>query len=230
MKPICIIPARSGSKSVPKKNIRKLGNHPLISYAIESALNSKLFEHVIVSTEDKTIADIALDYGAEVPFMRPKKLASDFTSTEEVLFHVIDKLKSLNIPCDTIALRDCTVPFIDVKDMRGTVNLFKHSLCDVACTAFKAHPSPYFQMMEFNKKGFLEISKSIKKEIFRRQDTPLVYVVDGFYVFSIDYLKHKKKILSGKILPYEITKEHGHMIDFEFDFKVADLLVKNNFH
>jgi len=95
MKPICIIAARGGSKGVPNKNIRLLGKKPLIAHTIESAIKSKLFSNVIVSTENKKIAYIAKKYGATVPFYRPKKLAADNASMDDVLLDVIKKLKLL---------------------------------------------------------------------------------------------------------------------------------------
>ena len=90
MKSICFIGARGGSKGVPRKNIRKLGKKPLIAYTIESALKSNLFEHVIVSTEDTEIANISKKFGAEVPFIRPKKLATDSAGFADVMIHAID--------------------------------------------------------------------------------------------------------------------------------------------
>ena len=124
-KPICIIPARAGSKGVQKKNIRTIGGKPLISYTIKSALDSKIFSHVIVSTDDKKIAAIAKKCGAEVPFMRPKYLATDNIPLEPVLLHTIKKLNSSGIFFDIFVLRDCTVPFIDANDMKGAIKLLK---------------------------------------------------------------------------------------------------------
>ena len=95
MKSICFIGARGGSKGVPKKNIRLLNGKPLISYTIESALNSNIFDSVIVSTENEEIAKIAKKYGAEIPFMRPKELATDKAGMYEVILHGINNLKSL---------------------------------------------------------------------------------------------------------------------------------------
>ena len=94
---ICIIPARGGSKEIPKKNIRLLGNKPLIAHTIESAINSQLFDNVIVNTDDSEIAKISKEYGAEVPFMRPSELATDYTSTDDVLRDSIPKLNSLGL-------------------------------------------------------------------------------------------------------------------------------------
>ena len=224
MKPICFIAARGGSKGVKGKNIKKLGDKPLIAYTIESAKKSKIFSHVIVSTEDKKTAAIAKKYGAEVPFMRPKYLAADNTPLEPVLLHAIEKLNSLGIFFEIFVLRDCTVPFIDVNDMKGAIKLLKKSDCYSICASVKAHPNPYFQMWELDKKGFLKISKTMNKTITRRQDAPTVYITDGMFVFWTKKFLKVRKCQSGKMLPYEISKEHGHMIDFEFDFKVAELL------
>ena len=125
MKPICIIAARGGSKGVPKKNIRLLGKKPLIAHTIESAIKSKLFTDIIVSTEDKKIASIAKWYGASVPFLRPKKLATDSASMDDVLLDVIKKLKLLRYEFQIVVNRDCTAPFINNLDIKKSINLLK---------------------------------------------------------------------------------------------------------
>ena len=228
MKPICIIPARAGSRSVPNKNIRLIAGKPLIYYTIKSALESKLFSHVIVSTEDKKTASIAKKYGAEVPFMRPRNLATDKTPQEQVLLHAVKKLNSLGIDFEIFVYRDCTVPFIDSSDMNGAIELLKKSDCYSTCASIKAHPNPYFGMWEPNKEGFLKISKTTDKVVSRRQDAPIVYIIDGLFVFWTKKFLKTRKCLTSKMLPYEISKEHGHTIDFEFDFKVAKSLIKSN--
>ena len=227
MKPICIIPARAGSKSVPNKNIRLIAGKPLIYYTIKSALESKLFSHVIVSTEDKKTASIAKKYGAEVPFMRPRNLATDKTPQEQVLLHAVKKLNSLGIDFEIFVSRDCTVPFIDSSDMNGAIELLKKSDCYSTCASIKAHPNPYFGMWEPNKEGFLKISKTTDKVISRRQDAPIVYIIDGLFVFWTKKFLKTRKCLTSKMLPYEISREHSHMIDFPFDFKVAESLINS---
>jgi len=227
MKPICIIPARAGSRSVPNKNIRLIAGKPLIYYTIKSALESKLFSHVIVSTEDKKTASIAKKYGAEVPFMRPRNLATDKTPQEQVLLHAVKKLNSLGIDFEIFVYRDCTVPFIDSSDMNGAIELLKKSDCYSTCASIKAHPNPYFGMWEPNKEGFLKISKTTDKVISRRQDAPIVYIIDGLFVFWTKKFLKTRKCLTSKMLPYEISREHSHMIDFPFDFKVAELLINS---
>jgi len=90
---VAIIPARGGSKRIPRKNIKPFHGKPLIAYSIETALKSKLFDQIIVSTDDEEIADVAKKYGAEVPFIRPKNLADDFTGTADVINHALEWLQ-----------------------------------------------------------------------------------------------------------------------------------------
>ena len=159
MKPICFIGARGGSKGVIRKNIRKLGNKPLIAHTIESAIKSDLFQNVIVSTDDKEIAKIAKKYGAEIPFMRPKKLATDNASFDRVMLHGVKELKKQGYDFDIIVNRDCTVPFIQENDMKSAINLLKRKKCDLICAVYKQHHNPYFNMMELNSKHHLKFSK-----------------------------------------------------------------------
>ena len=161
MKPICFIGARGGSQGVPCKNIKKLAGKPLIAYTIESALDSKLFKHVIVSTENNEIARISKKFGAEVPFIRPKKLATNNSSMMDVLTHGIKKLHSLDYEFDIFVSRDCTVPFIRKEDITGTVKLLQEKDCNGVFGVYRQHLNPYFNMMEVNSDGFLELSKKL---------------------------------------------------------------------
>ena len=226
MKSICFIGARGGSKGVKRKNIRLLDGKPLIAYTIESALDSKCFEHVIVSTDDKEIASIAKKYGAIVPFLRPKKLANDHSGMSDVLIHGILKLRSLGYSFDALINRDCTVPFIDIKDMRGAVNLFKKINCNGVYSVYRQHQNPYFNMMETNSNGYLKLSKKLKHKILRRQDAPIVYQLNGLFVIKPDALLKYGSTIMPKILPYEISPEHGFMIDTELEFKLSEIMLK----
>ena len=226
MKPVCFIGARGGSKGVPNKNIRKMGNKPLIAHTIESALSSNLFSHVIVSTESKKIADVAKKFGAYVPFLRPKKLATDNASFNDVLLHGINQLKSLKICPEIIVIRDCTVPFITNKAIKNSISLLKKEKCDVVCSAYRQHHNPYFNMMEKNKDGFLKFSKKLSHKIKNRQEAPIVYQLNGLFVIDVKKFLKYKTIIMPKILPYEIPAETGLMIDTEFEFQIADMIAK----
>ena len=230
MKAICFIAARAGSKGILNKNIRKIHGLPLIAHAIRSAKISGLFKHVIVSTDSLKIKKIAIKFGAEVPFVRPKNLAGDKVSIVDVTLHGIKKLKSLRYEFDTIAIRDCTVPFLSVDDMKGSINLLKRKKCHGVFTVYEQHHNPYFNMVEPDKNRFLKISKSPKQEIFSRQDTPIVYQLNGFFVFYVESILKYKKLLMPKIHPYEIHPLHGFMIDTEFEFKMAELIFKEKLY
>ena len=227
MKPICFIGARGGSKGVPRKNIRNLGGKPLISYTIESAINSDIFSHVVVSTEDVQIARIAKKYGAEVPFIRPKKLATSSASMADVMYHGIKELESLGYNFNIFVNRDCTVPFIQISDIKKAIQLLRKKKCDEVVSVYRQHLNPYFNMMELNKNGFLKMSKSKGKRPVGRQSAPIVYQLNGLWVYDKKkFLKYRQPLLP-KTLPYEIPSETGFMIDTEFEFKLAELIVKN---
>lgn len=228
MKPICFIGARGGSKGVPRKNIRKIGGKPLIAYSIESALKSKIFSHVIVSTEDKEIASISEKYGAEVPFLRPKKLATDSIGFAPVLYHGIKKLYSLGYDFDIIVHLDCTAPFIRIKDMQGAIELLKRRKPNAVFCVYRQHFNPYFSILETDSHGFLRLSKSKGERPRSRQEAPPVYQMNGLTAYYVKKFLKYNKIILPKILSYEIPPEIGIMIDTELEFKLVELLVKNN--
>jgi len=224
MKPICLIAARDNSKGVPKKNIRLLANKPLIAHTIESCLNSDIFSNIVVSTESNEIANIAKKFGAEVPFLRPKKLATDSASMSDVFLHAIPKLVELGYDFKIMVNRDCTVPFIQNSSIIGSIELLKQKKCNLVCGVYKQHHNPYFNMMEFNKNGFLKFCKKSKQQLLSRQKSPIVYQLNGLFTFYTDQFMKYKKLYMPKILPYEIPPETGLMIDTEFEFQIANMI------
>ena len=226
MKPICFIAARGGSKGVRSKNIRLLGNKPLIAHTIEKALDSNIFSSVIISTEDNEIAKISKKFGAEVPFIRPKKLATDSASTDAVIIHAIKKLKSLGYKFEIMVNRDCTVPFIRNIDIKNSIKLLVKKNCDLVCGVYKQHHNPYFNLMELNSKGFLKFSKNTKNRITGRQNAPIVFQLNGLFSFYTERLLKYGKLYMPKTIPYEIPLETGLMIDTEFEFKIAEMINK----
>ncbi len=124
---ICLIPARSGSKRVPKKNSRLFLNRPMISWAIQSSLASGLFRRVVVSTNDEEIAEVSMNYGAEVPFIRPIELADDVTPTRPVVIHAIEELDLAKTPDTELCIRYPTTPLLRAEDLRAGVELLHGS-------------------------------------------------------------------------------------------------------
>ena len=225
-KPICFIAARGGSKGVTRKNIRLLAGKPLIAYAIESSIKSKIFSHVVVSTEDKEIARISQKFGAEVPFLRPKKLATDSTGMTEVVLHGLKKLHALGYDFDTFVNRDCTVPFLRNKDVAGSIRLLKRKNCNAVFGVYRQHLNPYFNIMELDSNGFLKIVKDEEKRPISRQTAPIVYQLNGLFTYNTEKFFEYRNDLLLNALPYEIPIETGFMIDTEFEFKLAEFIIQ----
>ena len=226
MNVICIIPARGGSKGVPKKNIKKINGKPLLGYVIESALKSKIFSHVVVSTEDNEIAKIAKKFGADVPFKRPKSLASDYAPMDKVLLHAVKTLYKLDYDFDIFVWRDATTPFIRSVDIQESIKTLKKNNASIVTGVYRQHLNPYFNIVEKNSNGFLKLCKPLKIKARSRQEAPPVFQLNGLYVYDAKkFLKLKKTDLS-KTLPHEIPVETGLMIDTAFEFEITKLLIE----
>ena len=228
MKPICFIAARGGSKGIPRKNNKPYAGKPLIAHTIEKCINSKIFSHVVVSTDDDEIYQISKKFGADVPFIRPKKLSTDKTGTSEVLLHGIKKLKKIGYDFDEIVLRDCTVPFIRNVDIISSLQKLRKQKSDAVFGVYRQHLNPYFNMMEKNSHGFLELSKKLKIRPIARQKAPIVYQLSGLWVFNVKQFLKFETIMVPKILPHEIPPGSGFMIDNELEFKIAEFIMLNN--
>lgn len=137
---ICIIPARGGSKRIPRKNIKDFFGKPLISYSIQTAIESKLFEKVVVSTDDDEIARIAREYGAEVPFLRPLELSDDFTGTGAVISHALSYLKTQGEGYDFVCSIYATAPLLQVKYLKEGFEKLQNS---EAVNSFSATSMPF---------------------------------------------------------------------------------------
>ena len=172
------------------------------------------------------IAKIAKRYGAKVPFLRPKKLAKDNSSMDDVIIHTITNLHKLHYDFDVLVNRDCTVPFIRNSDIKKAILLLRKKNCDLVCGVYRQHHNPYFNMMELNAKGYLRFSKKLKQKIVSRQQAPIVYQLNGLHVINVKSLMKYKKLYMPKTLPIEIPPETGFMIDTEFEFQIADLMAK----
>ena len=226
LKPICFIAARGGSKGVPGKNLKKIAGRPLIAHAIHKALKSKIFSHVIVSTEDNKIATVAKQSGADVPFMRPKKLATDTATTIDVILHANKKLENLNYKFDVIVNLDVTSPFIRTKDIKGALSLLRKEKCDGVFGVYKQHLNPYFNIVEKNSRGFLNVVKKPKIIPKSRQGAPIVYQMNGFHVLQRSSFLRYKTWYMPKVLPYEIPIQTGLMIDTDYEFQIAKNMFK----
>jgi len=228
---LATICCRGGSKGVPGKNIRGLKGKPLIAYTIEAAKASSLINDVIISTDDAQIAEIAKQYGAKVPFMRPADLASDTASKWPVFIHAVEEYENItgNV-VDYLVDLDVTVPLKTAEDIDGAITkAINHPEVDVVITGYEPERNPYFNMMEVNKDGYAEIVKKGERPIVRRQDAPEVYsLTPAAYVVKKSALYEFEHWSKAKCMIHPIPRERAVDIDTEIDFKIVEFLMDYN--
>ena len=222
---VAIIPARGGSKRIPKKNIRDFIGRPIISYSIEAAINSHLFNKIIVSTDSKEIAKIANDYGAETPFMRPIEFADDFTGTHDVIGHAIKWLENNNIKIDYACCIYPTAPLIDPKDLIKGFNLVCSGKWE-SIIAATDYSYPIFRSFKKLSNGGLEMIFP-ENYLTRSQDLPKVYHDAGmFYWAKSSVWKNPSHEFNHQNSIVEIPNYRANDIDTLEDWKKAELLYK----
>lgn len=223
---VCVIPARSGSKGLPGKNIKKVLGKPLIAYSIEQARGAKYIDRVIVSTDSKKIAGIARRSGAEVPFLRPKRLAGDKSGTIDVLLHAVDWLeKQEKFAFDILVLLHVTAPLRSAEDIDRSIELLFKKNTDNVFSVTEAHRNPYFNMVEFNRSGKVALIK--KGRYANRQSAPRVFDINSsIYVWWKDVLKNRKSLFPGHTRIYRMPKERSVDIDDCIDLTIVEMLLK----
>ena len=229
MKYIVLICARGGSKGLPGKNIKPLNGIPLIGWSINIAKQIDRVSRIIVSTDSEEIAKVALKYGAEVPFMRPKELAQDDSPEWLVWKHAIKHVESYgNEDIDAIIVLPVTAPLRSVKDVNSCIDLFEESEVDSVITVSEASRSPYFNMIVNNDSGYASLVISPENQITRRQDAPEVFdMTTVAYVVNTNVVKQSNSIFEGKVKSIIIPQERSIDIDTLLDFKIAECLVLN---
>ncbi len=227
-KVVCIIPARGGSKGVPRKNIKLLAGKPLIAYTIEQSMQSKYIDRTIVSTEDDEIADVSRQYGAEVPFMRPENLAGDQVATVDVLLHAINWLEDKErYSFDILVLLHTTTPLRAVVDIDACIEMLKGTMADNVFSVTEAHRNPYFNMVEIDEYGNVQLAK--KGSFTSRQSAPKVYDMNAsIYVWWKTGFKKNVKVFMDNSRVYFMPKERSVDIDDELDFKICDIILAEN--
>lgn len=227
---LCTICARGGSKGVKNKNIKELYGKPLIAYTIEQAKASKLFEHIVISTDSDNIARIAQEYGAEVFFKRSSVMASDTAGKLEVIKDAfVRSEKHYNTKFDYLIDLDATAPLRNVDDIINSFNQFIDNNNDNLITAMPSRRSPYFNLIECNKEGKVYLSKTLDNTILRRQDAPKSYDMNAsIYIWKRDIILNKKSIFLENTGLYVMSEERSIDIDTELDYKFVEFLMKEN--
>ena len=230
MRYLCIIPARCNSKSIPFKNIVDLCNKPLIAYTIEAVLELKiknLISDFIVSTDCKEIADVAKNYGAEVPFLRPKKIAEDKAKSVDYVLNSINYYEGIGIKFDAVLILQPTSPLKSFKDIEKSIEIFNKNEKDSLISAYREETINKMIMYRKENDVAIPLNNEHNKGI-RRQDYGSVYIRNGaIYITSVEYLKKERKIISDIPLIYEMSKKRSINIDTYEDLElVRNLLCK----
>ncbi len=227
MKNLAIIPARSGSKGLKDKNIKLLNGKPLISYTIEAAINSKMFDEVMVSTDSIEYAEIAKLYGAKVPFMRNSELSNDTASSWDVVRDVLHKYKEAGKEFDTVALLQPTSPLRTGKDIIEGYKLMDDRLANSIIGVCEVDHSPLWMntLPEDNSMGNFINPKVVG---LSRQKLEKYYRINGeVYIMKTEYLLKTNNIYKDKSFALIIDKKKSIDIDDELDFIIAEILIKS---
>lgn len=226
---IGLICARGGSKGVPGKNIRMLGDRPLIAWAISAALEVGAIDRLIVSTDSEEIAEVANKYGAEVPFLRPTELAQDKSPEWAVWQHAIRFLYQSKIAFTGLVVVPPTAPLRHSSDIEKCIVEFENSQADVVITVCDSHRNPYFNMVKSDEQGNVSLVIPPKDHVFRRQDVPQVFdMTTVAYVTRPDFVLSASGIFAGKVRCVSIPSERAIDIDTELDLKIAHYLMSLN--
>lgn len=219
---LAIIPARGGSKGIPRKNIRLLAGKPLIAWTIEEAKKSKYIDRLILSSEDEEIIKVAEDWGCEVPFIRPAELAKDDTPGIEPVLHALNTLKE---NYDYVALLQPTSPMRLVDDIDGCIETCASSNAPSCVSVTEVSEHPYW-MYRINKADCLVPFIQQEEEIGCRQDLPVVYILNGaVYVSKTNRIKKTRAFVTRETIAYLMPKVRSYDIDTELDFNICEFLI-----
>jgi CMP-N-acetylneuraminic acid synthetase len=228
---LALIPARGGSKGVPRKNIRLVGNKPLLAWTIEAANESELISRTVVSTEDPEIAEIAQQYGAEVPCYRPDNLAEDTSDTLDAVLYTLDFLEKKEgyIP-DYVVLLQPTSPLRRNDDIDAAIRFTIEHNADSVVSICEAKPHPLLSKTLTQNGTMMDFIPGAS-DYSRRQDFPEVYSLNGaLYINRISSLKNARKFILPNTYGYIMPEERSLDIDTPFDLFIADLILTHSLY
>jgi len=224
MKNIAIIPARSGSKGLKNKNIKLMNGKPLISYSIAAAKESGMFDEIMVSTDSQKYAEIAIQYGARVPFLRSAENSSDTAGSWDMVLEVLNNYKKIGWEYDTVCLLQPTSPLRIGKDISDAYNDFKENNVDALTSVCEVDHSPLWTMTLDEDRMLTEYRKHSANVPRQKLDT--YYRVNGaIYIRKIEYSKNGIELLDATEIAFIMDKIRSIDIDDELDFAVGEYLM-----
>ena len=227
MKIIALIAARGDSKGLKNKNLLIIGKKSLIEHTIHHAINSKRFDRIVVSTDDKTIAKVSEKAGAEIPFMRPKKLAKDNTVMKEVISHALSFLKKQEGYCpDIVVLMQPTSPFRGKNMIQRSIALLKKSKATSVISVAETEHHPFISFF-YEGKFLKPLRKDHQNHSLRQKRIPVYHPTGSLYTFWVSNIKKYNSIHGPKIFPLVIKDKFlNHDIDDLYDLFLADMTVR----
>ncbi|MEL6618257.1 MAG: pseudaminic acid cytidylyltransferase [Pseudomonadota bacterium] len=222
---LCVIPARGGSKRIPRKNIRSFGGRPMIGWSIAAAHEAGCFDRIIVSTDDEDIAQVARDLGAEVPFLRPATLSDDFTGTGPVTAHALGEAEKAGGTFDAVCCLYATAPFVRADDLRASLAKFKAQPCDYvfSVTTFAFPPARALRLKARDRVEMLQPAQ----EQTRSQDLDeVVHDAGQFYWGTAEAWHAGRPIFSSDSVAYMLPRHLVQDIDTEADWTRAEWMRK----
>lgn len=222
---ICTICARGGSQGVPRKNIRVIGGKPLIAHSITSAIESGLFDVVAVDSDSQEILNVAKEHGADVTLKRPDHLATSTAGKLEVIARaVIETEKITDKQYSTLVDLDATSPLRLVSDIAEAVALVEDGDASNVISVAPAHRSPYFNLVESDKDGFVHLSK--ESTVVRRQDSPDCFDMNAsIYVWARNPFLENPYLFADRTRAHVMPRSRSFDIDEELDFRIVSMLM-----
>jgi CMP-N,N'-diacetyllegionaminic acid synthase len=224
MSVLALIPARAGSKGIHRKNIRELNGKPLIAWSIEAALKAESVDTIIVSTDDEEIAEVAISYGVEVPFLRPFELAQDDTPIMDVVFHTLEQLPSTEF----VLQLNPTSPLRTAEDIDGIIEFLQENKCSSVVSVCETSKHPNW-MYYLEKDGLLTPYEK-GPLAYRRQELPKIYALNGsLFLANTQWLLHTKNFISSETQGYVMPTERSADIDTPLDWEWVEFLIKKRY-
>lgn len=221
---LAVITARGGSKRIPRKNIKDFLGSPIIKYSIDAALGTGCFDEVMVSTDDKEIAEVALSYGAKVPFFRSEATSEDYSTTADVIEEVLLEYKKRGQEFDYCCCIYPTAPFVSSRKLLHGYNLLKDSGADSVIPVVRfSYPIQRALKIE---NGKLEMVWPENMNVRSQDLMPAYHDCGQFYWFRVDRFFKQKRLFTEYTIPLEVPESEVQDIDNEEDWKVAELKYK----
>tara|TARA_B100001741_G_C16491378_1_gene569856 strand:- start:586 stop:1287 length:702 start_codon:yes stop_codon:yes gene_type:complete len=225
---LCVIPARGGSKSIRKKNIRELNGKPLIYYTISEALKAFDKKNLVISTDDDEIAKISMDYGCNIYFKRPKKLATDKAQSYEVILHSLKFMEKLfDKKYHSIMMLQPTSPFRTFKHINKSLQMIKSKHIDSVVSVVNVDGYHPYRMKVIKKNYLYNYYEQGFEDMRPRQILPKIFIRNGaIYLNKRDVIVHQKQLVGKKVMPLIMKPKESVNIDSIIDFYVAESLLK----